>query len=146
VAFTDLGFAVVEREDAGGDARGSSPSLSNAADRPCSAALHRRRTRSGKVKREPSPEPRRANSRGLSPVSLNGQRGIPKYEANERTPAVDDDQAIDVAGFDLVERTCRGDWVYGWARGDEERWLCFLERRLAISWMRDRLRRVRVLA
>jgi hypothetical protein len=40
----------------------------------------------------------------------------------------------------------KGVLVYGWARGDDERWPCFLERRLAVSWMRDRLVRERVFA
>jgi hypothetical protein len=37
-----------------------------------------------------------------------------------------------------------GVWAVGWARGDDDRWPCFLEERLAISWMRDRLTRGRV--
>jgi hypothetical protein len=49
-----------------------------------------------------------------------------------------------VDGFELVERTCGEQWVHGWARGDDERWPCYLERRQAINWMRDRLRRGRV--
>jgi hypothetical protein len=44
----------------------------------------------------------------------------------------------------LGERGLRGQWVWGWARADDERWPCFLEHRLAIAWMRDRLRRGRV--
>ena len=45
-------------------------------------------------------------------------------------------------GFDLHERIEQhsGDEAWGWNRGDDDRWPCFLERRLAISWMRDRLR------
>jgi hypothetical protein len=27
-------------------------------------------------------------------------------------------------GFDVVERTCGDAWVWGWVRGDEERWPC----------------------
>jgi hypothetical protein len=33
---------------------------------------------------------------------------------------------------------------HGWARGDDDRWPCFLEERQAVSWMRDRLTRGRV--
>ena len=60
---------------------------------------------------------------------------------------MDDDEVIETAtaeGWSMVERTCRGEWVFGWARGNDERWPCFLERRLAVSWMRDRLTRGRV--
>ena len=59
---------------------------------------------------------------------------------------VDDDEVIDAAeqGFELVERVVRGEWVWGWARGDDERWPCFYERRLAVSWMADRLVRERI--
>jgi hypothetical protein len=55
-----------------------------------------------------------------------------------------DDEVIDRAaldGFELVERTCGSKRVHGWARGDDERWPCFLEQRQAINWMADRLRR-----
>ena len=49
-------------------------------------------------------------------------------------------------GFAVVERTCAGQWVHGWARGEDERWPCFLERRQAINWMADTLRRGRIFA
>jgi hypothetical protein len=58
-----------------------------------------------------------------------------------------DDEVLDRAradGFDLIERMSAGQWAVGWARGDDERWPCFLEGRQAISWMRDRLTRGRV--
>ena len=58
-----------------------------------------------------------------------------------------DDAVLDLAladGFELSERTCRDAWVWGWARGNDERWPCFLARRQAIGWMRDRLSRGRV--
>jgi len=41
-------------------------------------------------------------------------------------------------GFELGERELHGEWMWVWSRGDE-RWPCFLERRQAINWMRDRL-------
>jgi hypothetical protein len=62
---------------------------------------------------------------------------------------VTDDEVLAHArddGFELLERTCAGQWVHGWARGDDERWPCYLERRQAVSWMRDRLNRIRVFA
>jgi hypothetical protein len=49
-------------------------------------------------------------------------------------------------GFELAERSCTGQWAWGWARGDVERWPCYLERRQAVDWMRDRLHRGRVFA
>jgi len=58
-----------------------------------------------------------------------------------------DDEMLDRAradGFELGERTRGGEWVWGWARGDDERWPCYRERRQAINWMADRLRRGRV--
>ena len=33
-----------------------------------------------------------------------------------------------------------------WAHGDDDRWPCFYERRLAVSWMADRLVRERIYA
>jgi hypothetical protein len=60
-----------------------------------------------------------------------------------------DDEVIDEAsrdGFELIERLSADQWAVGWARGDDERWPCFLEQRQAVSWMRDRLRRSRVFA
>jgi hypothetical protein len=43
-------------------------------------------------------------------------------------------------GFELEERMLHDQWMWGWRRDDDdERWPCFLEHRLAISWMRDRL-------
>jgi hypothetical protein len=47
-------------------------------------------------------------------------------------------------GFELIERTSAGRWAVGWARGDDDRWPCFLEERQAVNWMRDRLSRGRV--
>jgi hypothetical protein len=58
-----------------------------------------------------------------------------------------DDEALHEAridGFVLVERMSAGQWAVGWARGDDDRWPCFLEERQAFSWMRNRLRRGRV--
>jgi hypothetical protein len=46
-------------------------------------------------------------------------------------------------GFEVVERGAVGQWAVGWARGDDERWPCFLEEGQAINWMEDRLRRSR---
>jgi hypothetical protein len=62
---------------------------------------------------------------------------------------MDDGEVLDQAraeGFELVEKMCAGQWVVGWARGDDERWPCYLEERQAIDWMRDRLRRSRAFA
>jgi hypothetical protein len=55
-----------------------------------------------------------------------------------------DNEVIDRAredGFELIEKPLNDQWVIGWARGDDERWPCCFEERLAVSWMRDRLRR-----
>jgi len=41
----------------------------------------------------------------------------------------------------LEERPLRGQWVWGWRRGDDTRWPCFLTEREALSYMADRLRR-----
>ena len=49
-------------------------------------------------------------------------------------------------GFELEERTCGDQWVWGWCRGDDTRWPCYLEERQALNWMRDWLRRGRVFA
>jgi len=60
-----------------------------------------------------------------------------------------DDETIRAAageGFELEERVCRDAWVWGWARGDDTRWPCYLTRDEAVRWMADRLRRVRVFA
>jgi hypothetical protein len=59
------------------------------------------------------------------------------------------DDVLDAAaaqGFDLHARIASytGDEAWGWHRGDDDRWPCFVERRLAISWMADRLRRAGV--
>jgi hypothetical protein len=48
-------------------------------------------------------------------------------------------------GFQLEERTLRGQWVWGWRRGDDTCHPCFLTEREAISYMRDRLTRIAVL-
>ena len=47
-------------------------------------------------------------------------------------------------GFELEERVIADAWVWGWSRGDDDRWPCFLERRQAVSWMRERLGRSEV--
>jgi len=47
-------------------------------------------------------------------------------------------------GFELEERVLFDQWMWGWRRDDDERWPCFLERRLALSRMDDRLRRIGV--
>jgi len=39
---------------------------------------------------------------------------------------------------------CAGQWVWGWRRGDDTRWPCFLSEREALSYMADRLRRTAV--
>jgi hypothetical protein len=44
-------------------------------------------------------------------------------------------------GFELEERPLRGRWVWGWRRGDDTRWPCYLSEREALRWMADRLRR-----
>ena len=49
-----------------------------------------------------------------------------------------------VDGFELIERMSAGQWAIGWARGDDDRWPCFLEERQTVNWMRDRLSRGRV--
>jgi hypothetical protein len=49
-------------------------------------------------------------------------------------------------GFELIEKPLNGQWVIGWARGDDTRWPCYLDERQAIGWMRDRLRRAAVFA
>jgi hypothetical protein len=62
---------------------------------------------------------------------------------------VTDDEVIFAAfgaGFELGECVAAGEWAWGWVRGDDDRWPCFLERRLALDWMADRLNRVRVFA
>lgn len=62
---------------------------------------------------------------------------------------MDDSTVIEHAredGFEMIEKPLNGKWVIGWARGDDERWPCYLEMRQAISWMRDRLQRIRVFA
>jgi hypothetical protein len=54
--------------------------------------------------------------------------------------------SVSAEGFKLEERTCRGQWVYGWRIGDDARFPCFLTRREALSWMGDRLTRAAVSA
>ena len=60
--------------------------------------------------------------------------------------AVTDDQVLELAAAEgcrlvdkIAEHTATG--CIGWRRGDDDRWPGFLERRLAVSWMADRLRR-----
>ena len=43
-------------------------------------------------------------------------------------------------GFTLEERPLRGKWVWGWRRGDDTRWPCFLTEREALSYIADGLR------
>jgi hypothetical protein len=60
---------------------------------------------------------------------------------------VDDDEVIAAAraeGFELVERPVGDVWGWSFVKGDDERRPTFLERRLAISYMADWLRRGRV--
>ena len=47
-------------------------------------------------------------------------------------------------GFELEERPLHGQWVWGWRRGDDTRFPCYLSEREALSWMADRLRRAEV--
>jgi hypothetical protein len=57
------------------------------------------------------------------------------------------DEVLDEAradGFELIEWMSSGVWTVGWARGDDDRWPCYLEQRQAISWLADRLARQRV--
>jgi hypothetical protein len=49
-------------------------------------------------------------------------------------------------GFELEERVCGDQWVWGWRRGEDERWPCYLTRDEAVRWMADRLNRVRIFA
>jgi hypothetical protein len=58
-----------------------------------------------------------------------------------------DDEVIEAAqlqGFDLVERLVGGKWCWGFVREDDERYPAFGEKRLAVSYMADSLRRGRV--
>jgi hypothetical protein len=48
-------------------------------------------------------------------------------------------------GFELEERPLRGQWVWGWRRGDDTRFPRYLTEREALSYMADRLRRTAVL-
>ncbi len=60
-----------------------------------------------------------------------------------------DDEVIAEAaidGFELEERPLGDKWVWGWCRGDDQRWPCYLEKRQALNWMRDKLSRGRVFA
>ena len=54
--------------------------------------------------------------------------------------AVDVIELATTRGFTLEERVLDR-WVWGWRRGEDDRWPCFGEHRLAVSWMADRLRR-----
>jgi hypothetical protein len=47
----------------------------------------------------------------------------------------------DERGFQLEERPLRGQWVWGWRRGDDTRFPGYLTEREALSYMADRLRR-----
>jgi hypothetical protein len=60
-----------------------------------------------------------------------------------------DDEVFDAAraeGFELVERPVAGKWCWGFVRENDERYPAFGERRLAVSYMADWLRRRRVFA
>jgi hypothetical protein len=45
--------------------------------------------------------------------------------------------------FELVPRMLNGQLVYGWQRGDNTRFPCFVTEREAVSYVEDRLRRMR---
>ena len=47
-------------------------------------------------------------------------------------------------GFELEERPLQGRWIWGWRRGDDMRFPCYVSEREALSWMADRLRRTAV--
>ena len=47
-------------------------------------------------------------------------------------------------GFELIERLGAGQWAGGSARSGDDRFPCFVEERVAVSLMRDRLTRGRV--
>jgi hypothetical protein len=58
-----------------------------------------------------------------------------------------DDETIDHAraeGFELVERPVGGAWCWGFVRENDERYPAFLERRQAVEYMHDWLRRGRI--
>jgi hypothetical protein len=58
-----------------------------------------------------------------------------------------DDPPVDVLtkaaeqGFALEERPLRAKWMWGWRRGDDTRWPCYLTEREAMA---DRVRRTAV--
>jgi hypothetical protein len=56
------------------------------------------------------------------------------------------EEAALLAEFELVPRMLNGQLVYGWQRGTDTRFPCFLTEREAVSYMEDRLRRMRVFA
>jgi hypothetical protein len=47
-------------------------------------------------------------------------------------------------GYELEEGPLNGQWVWGWRRGHDTRWPCFLTEREALSYMADRLTRTAV--
>jgi len=55
--------------------------------------------------------------------------------------AVDTREAAAQQGFELEERPLRGRCVWGWRRGDDTRFPCYLSEREGLSWMAGRLRR-----
>ena len=60
-----------------------------------------------------------------------------------------DDEVCDHAraeGFELVEHPVGRQWCWGFVREDDERYPAFLERRQAMQYMADWLRRGRVFA
>jgi hypothetical protein len=59
----------------------------------------------------------------------------------------DDQDVVDRAraeGFELVERPVAGQWCWGFIQENDERYPAFLERRQAMEYMADWLRRARV--
>jgi len=59
-------------------------------------------------------------------------------------PAMDVRDEAAQRGFTLEERPLHGRWVWGWWRGDDTRWRCYLTEREALSYMEDRRRRTAV--
>jgi hypothetical protein len=52
---------------------------------------------------------------------------------------MDDDEVLVQAraeGFELIEKALDGRWAVGWARGDDDRWPCYLEEHQAVDWIR----------
>ena len=84
-----------------------------------------------------------AHSLSALPRGLDADRAAEVAHRRNRREhdTVTEDEVITQAvadGFELGERELHGEWMWVWSRGDE-RWPCFLERRQAVNWMRDRL-------